>query len=215
MALDPNCFLCSDLSDRDGSIAVTAAFRIAADIAPLKRDHCLFYTTNHHLSFSDLSQKMLNEAAKALASVSILPMFSKKALLYFEHGPSQARMGQIGCCDHAHIHILPTTRRSMRNSRLNEDRRSLLRSEERAGKIRFVGTMDIEKLKRLYGQNYFWIGDNTEALDAFALEKPERQYLRQVAAKLLGATKYQTWDMYDIEAAKRTTRKLRSEVSNS
>jgi hypothetical protein len=210
---DPDCFLCSDLSDRNGSIAVTAAFQIAADIAPLNRDHCLFYTTKHDLSFSGLSRKMLRGAADALASLSTLPMFSKKEVLYFEHGPSQARIDIVGCCNHAHIHILPTVdERGLQRPSAAEVCRLLLEREERAGKIRFTGKIRIEELEKLKGQNYFWIATNIQALQVFAIVQPERQYLRHVAALLLGLPKYQTWELYDDDAAKRTTQKLRSEI---
>jgi hypothetical protein len=50
------------------------------------------------------------------------------------------------------------------------------------------------------------------ALDVYRIIEPERQYLRRVGASLLDLPKYKSWDLYDDDAARKTTQRLLTEI---
>lgn len=213
MRKDPDCFLCSDLSDRAGSVAITHHFRLTSDIAPLKADHCLLYVVEHCLSLAQLSATLVHEASEAARIVSRTPMFRDRSILFFEHGPSSARSNIVGCCDHAHIHVLPTRNVGEANWRPRRlDYRRLLKEDEDAGKIELIATLSGEYLPTLRGEDYFWVAYDMRALDVYRIIEPERQYLRRVGASLLDLPKYKSWDLYDDDAARKTTQRLLTEI---
>jgi hypothetical protein len=208
------CFLCTDLNERGGYIGVSPEFRLAADIAPLTSNHCLFYTSTHTLSFAHLTLELLQYARRELVSMAGLPMFAGERLFYFEHGPNLERTNVVGCCDHAHIHVLPI---AVENQNLGFQTirvsNEILNQDESDGKIEFIGTRSIDELGTLVDQNYFWVATDLLALNIFTIKVPERQYLRRVVARTIGMEHYKTWEMYDEDAATSITRSLRLTTS--
>jgi len=211
-----DCFLCSTLDDRGGYAKVTSNFRVTADIAPLIQNHCLLYPVDHLLSFGHLSASLIHESHQALLQVAALPMFSDAPLLYFEHGPNEERTNIIGCCDHAHVHILPVGL-GQAESELQSLARyeAILQNDERDGRVAFVDERPFEALAHLRDENYFWVAADLRALRVFAIKQPERQYLRHVVARALGKEAYRTWDAYNDELAKNTTTNLRLQIDGA
>jgi len=214
MSTAPNCFLCDNLMlDRDGSVDLLPGIRMAADIAPLRSSHSLIYTVEHFPSSAHLSHGVLRNLVDALDCVRRLPMFSGHDLCFFEHGVQPGRSSIVGCCDHAHVHVLPVRNRSAGttdNKPLEID--ELLDRECEAGRVRRIGSLPLLEVSSLQNQEYCWMGSDLSELRAFSLLRPERQYVRSLAAALAGRGEYKTWDCYDDNSARVTTSKLRVEV---
>ncbi len=211
-----DCFLCGSLSDRGGYATLSPRIRLAADIAPLVPGHSLMYPTTHLQCIAQYSHVGLAEFVRALKSLGSSGVLSSP-LLFFEHGVQPGGTSIAGCCDHAHVHVL-SFQRSFPES-LSVDKHQtraglsgilddLLAREEQSGKIRFLAELPLSQLSALNNIEYCWMSSDIDLVRAFSVFIPERQYIRKLAAELIGHYSFETWNRYDSDAAAEWTKVL-------
>ena len=192
-----NCFLCTNLADRGGRLALGHGLALTSDIAPLTLGHILLHTDIHVNSFASISQPMLRRWRDKILSLLDQPPLAGRDLLFFEHGTDGNGQVAAGCTDHAHIHVLP----------LSGEEKLISCAEqviERLGPELTGPTLHFEELGNLKGKNYFWIADKNLFLRLVTPTNPERQYLRRIVAEAIGRQDHQTWDTFDEQQARAT-----------
>lgn len=206
-----SCFLCKDIVNGSQKIDLTNLLLISADVAPLNIGHTLLYSEEHVSSFAEFEFDQLRNMHLSISQVCNLSAFQNTDLMYFEHGPGPNGSGVPGCCDHAHIHLLPL---SARLSNLDTLIWKHIQHDIDAGKIAFLGKSSLLNIAEFKEKNYVWFGSNLDELNVFELLNVERQYLRKLVADSAGLQNYQSWELYDIEQAQEFTEILRAQLSN-
>jgi diadenosine tetraphosphate (Ap4A) HIT family hydrolase len=208
-----DCFLCTEMEERGGYISLSKHFRCVADIAPMRVGHCLLSTAIHKGSFAQLEVDVLREAVAQLAALCNLPLFSGRPVLYVEHGAVPGRGGEsgIGCCDHAHIHLIPLDPLIERDALL-KCMQSTFDREIASSALERVRRLPLLDVGVLGSFDYLWVGTDITKLDAFRVLRPERQLARRIVAGSLGTSVYRTWDTYSEELATDTTLILRNQI---
>ncbi len=209
--LPADCFLCGDLSDRNGFIELDESLRLVADIAPLAPHHLLMYSSVHEASLAHLAKHKVAQFEKHLLAVSNSRIFDGKVPLFFEHGVQPGRANIVGCCDHAHVHLLPLDAKLEPRHRIEQ----ILIEQAKSHVIKLEAPLPLQEVRALHDDEYCWIGTDLRDLRAFRLLLPERQYVRKIVGQLLGISMYESWNAYDDDAAKLTTAALRSEFGRN
>jgi diadenosine tetraphosphate (Ap4A) HIT family hydrolase len=147
---------------------------LLADLSPLTAGHLLLVSNDHYLSFGEVLNDHLDEVQEVLERIFGHYAEAFGDPVVFEHGSSRSMDGSA-CITHAHLHLLPLC--------LDEVHRTLMR--DGLSDCRLAGIGDLRALGA-QGLPYFYCGDrNTHRVYGVA-RKMRRQYLRSVAAELLG-----------------------------
>lgn len=199
---DSACFLCGDLSDRDGRIDLGNGLALGADIAPLAPGHMLLHTKEHLQSFALLDPDRLKACERALTRFAVQAEAEDATLLLFEHGTERSPLVASGCTDHAHIHVLPLAVRPWNNP---------ISLPVSASQDVVPTFMEIAALR---GRDYYWIGDGRMQIRIVDVLATEHQHLRKVVGNMLGLSRYRTWDLFDEDAARSATARWRELLSD-
>lgn len=157
------------------------SLRVLADLSPLVEGHLLILPVQHDLSFAQFTAAHPDELS-FLGSL-LLPVYRRiyGDVTYLEHGSSSDMRG-AACINHAHLHVLP------------------LRTADVVTAMRADGLEEVEldhlaDLAQWAGEDlpYYLVSDTTYA-SVFGIGRHmSKQYLRSVAARLIGL-EAGTWD---------------------
>jgi diadenosine tetraphosphate (Ap4A) HIT family hydrolase len=206
----PDCFLCGDLADREGRVALDAGLALTSDIAPLGPGHLLIHTQEHVTSFAVAEPNTLERWKVAIRRVLGHPALEGRPVLLFEHGTDGLEPVEAGCTDHAHIHVMPL--------RVDSTGRPDTSAGQAVAQLRdcSVGpTLCFEDLGRLAGTSYFWLADRDLILRTVVPDRVERQLLRRIVAEAVGLERHRTWDLFDDDAARETMASWRQYVPSA
>lgn len=208
----PDCFLCGDLADRDGRIALGGGLALTSDVAPLVPGHLLIHTDDHVGSFAAAAPETLMQWKAAIRGVLNLGMLEKQPVLVFEHGTNGVDPTEAGCTDHAHIHVVPVSLDAA-GFPITSAAQAIARLDDgRPGAV-----LPFEQLGKLNGTNYFWLADRDLNLRTVMPDRIERQVLRRIVANALGLSEHRTWDLLDENGSRETMenwRQIESELAN-
>lgn len=157
------------------------SLRLLADLSPLTEGHLLVVPTQHHLNFSQFTAARPGELSALTERLAPPYRALYGDISYLEHG-SSSDMRRSACINHAHLHVLPIRADElisvMRNDGLDE-----------------VPLDHIEDLAERVDEDVpYYLASDTRSAWMFGVGKPmPKQYLRSVAARLLGLEEG-TWD---------------------
>lgn len=202
-----SCFLCSDLAERGGRIFFSKDFAVTSDLSPLGQGHLLVHTTEHLRSFADLDAGQLEALERSLGHLLKAPFLKDTEPVLFEHGTDGEADIDIGCTDHAHIHILPVAQFATTSAKLL----ARLKSDSVAEQ----SSVPLSRLNEWRGQEFFWVADCELQLARVHPIESERQILRRLVADALRLSAFRSWDLLDLAGAKDTMRSLTIASSSS
>ncbi|WP_181871092.1 hypothetical protein [Sphaerisporangium album] len=155
-------------------IARSHNLSLIADLSPLTVGHLLLVSNRHYYSFSQIIRDHEHEVARFRAAIYTNYSATFGPPLIFEHG-STAEMDGSACITHAHWHFLPI------------DADSVDRIMTRDG-LHGVHLSDMTRLadSAFSSAPYYYRSDDSDHMVYKAVHAMPRQYLRSVAAEVLG-----------------------------
>lgn len=90
-------------------LAEKAEFLVILDVAPVRAGHVLVVTRSHQRSFASLWCSVPHSVNAIIEAVlTTLKKATGKSAVVCEHGLGARAIGQAGCVEHAHLHVIPT-----------------------------------------------------------------------------------------------------------
>ncbi|MBZ9850286.1 hypothetical protein LB565_20080 [Mesorhizobium sp. CA14] len=183
---------------------------MTSDIAPIRADHSLFYTDEHHRSFSELSSFELSAAKGTILSFTEAMKVGGSPKVFLEHGPADGSVRSLGCCDHAHIHLVPLGIASGLETEFHAALETEVQKCISANELSPHKTIAFDNLSGVNGNNYIWFSFDLTELRIFFIKRDSRQLLRRIVAGALGESGFETWRLHDQAAAISTQLSLHS-----
>jgi len=88
----------------------TQTFALIADIGPIAEGHCLLIHKQHIPSFACMSLREFDELDQVKAELNRVISTAYGHPIAFEHGAATFSKNAGCCIDHAHLHLVPTTK---------------------------------------------------------------------------------------------------------
>lgn len=104
-----DCAFCDEFAQPTEAtwiVARTQSRVILPTIGCLTQGYLLYMPHEHTLAFADLDGAELRDCEQDIDGLRIALFDRYGPLIVAEHGPRECDLG-AGCCDHAHIHLIP------------------------------------------------------------------------------------------------------------
>jgi diadenosine tetraphosphate (Ap4A) HIT family hydrolase len=162
------------LMDRNG------LFALLPSVAPLAVGHLMLVPIEHVRSVAQLPAKERIRVIGAAAKYAARLAHGHEAVALFEHGVGTELEGGCGV-DHAHVHLVPTTRAA-----IAEARRRILLDYRDASRYDLKSFLDATPAS----ESYLWFGASDGPVSAVRTHEIPSQYLRRTLGELVG----REWD---------------------
>jgi diadenosine tetraphosphate (Ap4A) HIT family hydrolase len=159
-------------------------FAVLPSVSPLSVGHIMLVPNRHVRGVSQLaSDERLELIAAASTYASQLRRHSE-AVAVFEHGIGADLQGGCGI-DHAHVHLVPSTRRN-----IAEARTQILLDYDEASRYELTSFLDSTPS----ADSYLWFGGSDGPVTAVRCDSIPSQYLRRTLAELTESA----WDWHRL-----------------
>jgi diadenosine tetraphosphate (Ap4A) HIT family hydrolase len=164
-----------DLRWYDQEIYRDENFVVVPGLGPFVEGYVMLLTRQHYRSFSVVPEALWNSLLDLRSSARSLVEASFGESMLFEHGPGPLTSGG-SCIDHAHWHIMPSIPGFATELRSRHDFRPI----------------NIRDIHRFADSSYLLLENSEEQAYAAVVESLPGQYMRRIAAELVGCAN--EWD---------------------